>query len=387
MNTRSWLLSLIFIFLTFNSFSQKLSDRATLSVITCGPGTELYSTFGHSAFRLKDPETGVDRVYNYGMFDFNTPGFYLKFIQGKLPYMLGAYNFNYFYRSYQREGRWISEQVLNLNHNQVQQLVSFLDNNSLDANKFYKYDFFTDNCATKIRDVLDENLVSPINYNFSYEVTGKTYRMLLHDDLKHKPWAKFGIDLALGSMIDREITAYDYQFLPQYILESLNKATIDGAALTQAPRMILLERPNEKTETWSTPTLMFWGIAFFAFLISVNDRRKNALHKSFDSLLFLSSGLAGLVLLFLWFGTDHVPTKWNWNFLWLSPIGLLMLVKAFKKSNFLSNLWVLGIILSLILDLAGVQTLPEGGIPMMIALLIRLLNQKVYFKRLKTASS
>ncbi len=122
-----------------------------MSVITCGPGTdELYASFGHSAFRVLDRENKIDRVYNYGTFDFNTPNFYGKFAQGKLLYQLSAYNFGNFLKSYHRENRWVKGQVLDLDVNQVQKVFDFLEENAKPENRSYNYDFFYDNCSTKL---------------------------------------------------------------------------------------------------------------------------------------------------------------------------------------------------------------------------------------------
>lgn len=150
---------LLFIFLLVTNltvFGQKLelSPEANISIITCGPGDQVYSHFGHSAIRVKDSSLGIDVVYNYGTFDFTTPNFTLKFARGKLNYTLARQNFRYFLLSYQEEKRWVKEQVLNIDLDEKQKLFSFLETNYLPQNRDYKYDFFYNNCATKIWDVL-----------------------------------------------------------------------------------------------------------------------------------------------------------------------------------------------------------------------------------------
>lgn len=120
----------------------RLSDSAEISVITCGPGDEVYSAFGHSAFRIKDAENGLDKVYNYGTFDFDTPNFYGKFAQGNLLYLLGSYDFGRFVKTYYREGRWVKAQVLDISHSEVQACYDFLENNFLPENRAYLYDYF-----------------------------------------------------------------------------------------------------------------------------------------------------------------------------------------------------------------------------------------------------
>ena len=199
-----------------SSFSQSdlLSDGAEISVITCGPGSELYSTFGHSAFRILDRKRNMDKVYNYGTFNFATPNFYAKFVRGKLLYELRAYPFSHFLRSYQEENRWVKEQILNLDQQQKQSIYDFLEENEKPANRGYKYDFFYDNCSTKMYQVLEKTLKDQLLFDDNYEPTDFTHRELIQQYLTNLKWSDFGIDLALGSVIDREISTKQYMFLP-----------------------------------------------------------------------------------------------------------------------------------------------------------------------------
>src|SRR5690606_22569898 len=158
MKKTKFLFFLLFMPLLVLGQSVKLSPRAEISIITCGPGEELYSSFGHSAFRVKDPALKLDFAYNYGTFDFNKPNFYIKFAQGKLLYELSVSYFEDFVYNYKIEGRWVKEQVLNLSQDEKNQLFNFLNINAQPENKEYLYDFFFDNCSTKIRDVLEEVL-------------------------------------------------------------------------------------------------------------------------------------------------------------------------------------------------------------------------------------
>ena len=197
---------LFFIFITTTCFAQQiqLSPKAEVSVITCGPGTdELYASFGHSAFRVLDLENKIDRVYNYGTFDFATPNFYGKFAQGKLLYQLRAYNFGNFLRGYHDENRWVKGQVLDLTSIQVQEVFDFLENNAKPENRSYNYDFFYDNCSTKLFDVLEQVLGDNIIFESDFDKENYTHRDLIELYMGHQPWADFGIDLALGADIDR----------------------------------------------------------------------------------------------------------------------------------------------------------------------------------------
>ena len=167
----------------------QLSPKAELSVITCGPGTEeLYASFGHSAFRVQDIPNKIDRIYNYGTFNFNTPNFYTKFVQGKLLYQLSAYDFGRFLQGYHLENRWVKGQVLDLTPNEVQQVYDYLENNALPQNRDYKYDFFYDNCSTKLYEVLETVLGDRLIFDNNFASNGYTQRELISQYTISQPW-------------------------------------------------------------------------------------------------------------------------------------------------------------------------------------------------------
>ena len=165
-----------------------LSETAVISVLTMGPGNALNDSFGHSAFRILDPNQHIDVVYNYGVYDFNTPHFYLKFTKGQLMYQLDRTSFNLFYRHYMEQNRWIKEQVLNLTTAEKQEVFNFLQNNYLPENRNYSYDFFFDNCATRIRDVLARVLKNKLVYNSQFETDTYTFRQLIQKTYSGKNW-------------------------------------------------------------------------------------------------------------------------------------------------------------------------------------------------------
>ncbi|MCD6555811.1 MAG: DUF4105 domain-containing protein, partial [Bacteroidales bacterium] len=149
-NIKQLLLFIVFFLISEINFGQVLSPYAEVSIITCAPGNELYSTFGHSAIRIKDPVLRIDNVYNYGTFNFETPGFYMKFTRGKLDYMLSVSPYRYFVMSYIQEKRAIKEQVLNLSCPQKTIIFHALKINALPENMYYRYDFLKDNCSTRV---------------------------------------------------------------------------------------------------------------------------------------------------------------------------------------------------------------------------------------------
>ncbi|WP_046755629.1 Lnb N-terminal periplasmic domain-containing protein [Kordia jejudonensis] len=370
----------------------KLSPKATFSVVTCGAGEELYSAFGHSAFRLKDPINGYDVVYNYGVFDFNTPNFYVKFARGKLPYRLGRTSFKNFVRIYQYEKRWIKEQILDLTPEQTTTLLAYLENNYKEENRYYKYDFFYNNCATKKRDIIKENFQDAFIFNDDHLTEEKTFRDLLHDNLNANSWSSFGIDIALGAVIDKKAPAKDYQFLPEYVFKAFANATKQetGTPLVKATKLIL-DAPEQTTSKSSifSPYVVFSILLLIVLAITFIDFRNQKRTRLLDFIIMLTTGIAGIIIALLWFATDHSATVMNWNVLWLFPINIFFAYKFLSKKQECASLWkhtvflliLLGIML--LLWLFSIQVFATAAIPLVIALVIRYAYLTYYFRKLE----
>ncbi|MGB0432609.1 MAG: DUF4105 domain-containing protein, partial [Bacteroidia bacterium] len=184
----------------------KLSSKAEISVITCAPGNLIYECFGHTAIRVNDPEQQYDLVFNYGIFEFNKPNFELNFAKGYLEYKLGVGRFSRFVPIYTRDNRTITEQVLNLDSTQKQKLFNFLIWNEKPENRYYFYDYFFNNCATKIRDVIEQETGAAVNYSGGFKnANNYTIRDLIRVYAHNNEWSRLGIDLCLGFKIDKII--------------------------------------------------------------------------------------------------------------------------------------------------------------------------------------
>lgn len=311
-----------FLMLLFASFwgqsqNVELSPLSKISLLTVGTGEDLAAKFGHSAIRLQDPTLGIDEVYGYGTYDFEDPNFYLNFTRGKLSYTISRIPFKYFDYSYQQEKRWIREQVLELDVQQRTKIVAFLENNLLPENKKYKYDFLFDNCATRIPMVFEKTLGSTFNFDYSYLEDQLTFRELIRLKLNPNSWSNFGIDLALGSVIDREATPYEHLFLPIYVYEQMKHTTLDGKPIVKK-ESVLLDIPEQENRALIFLTPLFWlGILLvLVCYITYTDYKNFRRNKWLDFFLFSVTGLAGVLIVFLWFGTDHLATKGNFNSLW-----------------------------------------------------------------------
>lgn len=336
-------------------FSQgsELSPLSKLSLLTVGTGEDLAAKFGHSAIRIQDLTLGIDEVYGYGTYNFEDPNFYLNFVRGKLDYTITRYPYSYFERSYVVEQRWIKEQVLDVDLEQKKAIISFLETNLLPKNRFYKYDFLFENCATKIPEVFEETLGSALQFDYSHLEKRYTFRQLIHQNLAVNSWSNFGIDLALGSVIDRKATPYEHLFLPLYVYEQMKHTSLNGKPIVKS-ESVLLDIPPKKDQTPFFLTPVFWLSLFMllVFFITYKDFTKKRRTRWLDVFLFSITGLAGLLILFLWFLTDHNATKANFNILWAFAPNLIITFYLIKKQL---HQWIRTyVLLLLVLLLIGV---------------------------------
>ena len=373
-------LGFLLILLSFIGLTPARAQFWEVSLLTADPGGELYSSFGHSALRLREigPD-GRDLVFNFGTFDFDTPNFYGKFATGKLNYMLSVVNYDRFIVEYDHYKRGLREQVLDLNQEQKDFLLQHLDAQYAPERRFYKYDFFYNNCATKIRDAFDIAMGEQLVWSDSV-AEEKTFRNLIDEFVLPLPWADFGIDLALGAVIDRPATELEKQFLPTYMEQAFANATIveNGVSrpLVKQSR-VLLEYPKENTQqSLLNPSMVFWLLTLVFAALTFYGFKKGKLMKGLDIALFGAVGILGLVVAFLWFFTDHTATAWNWNILWAFP-GHLVLVwglVARPNATWISTylLFAMGAtIITLLLWMFGLQSFSPALIPILLLILLR----------------
>ncbi len=366
-----------------------LSNTAEISVLTIGAGSSLNDAFGHSAFRVKDPTKGYDMVFNYGVYNFQTPNFYLKFAQGKLNYLLGLNYYDDFYQAYVSQNRSIEEQVLNLSQTQKQKLYDYLLNNYKPENRAYLYDFFFDNCATKIKDVTQIALNNKVVFNTPEPFIPQTFRDLIYKNVKKNTWGSLGIDLALGAVIDQKASAEDYMFLPENIHAFFNFATVkpDNTKLVKTDRVIFSKINHPISSSFTTSPLFILGLlGVFILYITFSDYKKQTQTKWLDIVLFVVTGVIGLVILLLWFATDHKATHQNYNVLWAFVLNVFMLGQLLKhKPNawFVKYLKLLIIMLCLLTLhwLVGVQVFAISLIPFLVALFFRYLFLVNYYQK------
>ena len=377
------------ILLSLAGFSQptQLSPNSQISVLTCGTGDQLYSSFGHSSFRVQDPARGIDLVYNYGTFDFDTPNFYLKFASGKLLYSLSREQFPNFLYTYQLENRWVKEQILDLSQNQQNAVFQFLENNYRPENRDYKYDFIYENCSTKIPEVLEKVMGSSLIMQNSHLESEASFRELVQSYLHWNTWASFGIDLAFGAVMDQKARSKEYMFLPDYVLSQLSNSTLEGKPLVQRERTIL-DLENGRGVSIFTISPLFWFLLFFIFTLTITyiDFRNQTRSRWLDFCLFVLTGATGLFIIFLWFFTDHTATANNFNIAWAFPVNLYVAFLMRRKGEvphwiprYIQVVMYLLLVVPL-LWITGLQHFPPILILILLTLAIRYAYLHYYYK-------
>jgi len=359
---------------------QNLSKNAEISLLTCSPGDELYSQFGHSALRIKDVEKKLDLVFGYGAFNFNTPNFYPKFARGKLDYMLSYSKFDRFKNEYIHEKRGIIEQKLNLDSIEKQKLFNALIVNFKPENRYYRYDFLFDNCSTRIRDIVKANTSGTILFDTIVDQP-KSYWNLLDPFMEKSRWIFLGIHLALGIPCDVEATPYQYMFLPDNLMLGFESAKIKSnettKPLVKSTEVILKTALDLKITSWyKRPVFIFGIIAISGLILSFVYLKKKKNFFVFDFFIFGICGLLGWLIIFLWFFTDHQATGPNWNIIWAFPLHFPMIfVLLRKKSHLFAYYYFLLHTIILILVLGTwvfiPQSFPNEILPFVVLLLIR----------------
>jgi hypothetical protein len=388
----------IFWLLCFCAFSSKaqLSEQAYISVLTCGPyQEELYSAFGHSAFRVYDPVNNINVACNYGAFDFSQPNFYLNFALGNNRYKLAIEDYQRFQTRYIFENRFIHEQVLNLTAEQKQKVFAYLQRNSLPENASYLYDYFYDNCSTKIRDVLMEALGKEVVFDESYIKTDSSIRELTDIYIKkQQPWGDLGIDICLGLPMDKTAAPLEYMFLPDFVESGFDHASIDQngtmVPLVRQKNIIYEARDEAAPKQLPHPLYLSIFLVLLAIGLTALDLRRKKTSRWFDVLLFGTAGLIGILLAFLWFFTNHKAAAMNFNLLWAFPLHIVAAVALFKSPGWLERYFLYTtILLALTLLLWPVlpQMLHYALIPVVIALGIRAFCQYYIRKQRKQLPS
>jgi len=317
---------------------RELPRNLQVFLVTLGEGEYYWEKFGHNALWFYDPTRGVDVAYNWGTFDFADPDFLKRVLTADTRYWVEAVPGPVFIDFYQRSDRSITVQRLNFTQEQADSAFAFAQWNALDANKYYQYDYFRDNCSTRVRDVIDRALGGSLRLATARRLTEKTYRresLRLVDDMK---LTQFGINSALGPPADAPLSEWEAMFVPSTMQEALREVRVRGANGAQTPLVAderVLYESQKHRERDTVPGLalgyLLVGLLLAAELFVVarvgeGSRGAETVFRVEATLWFLIVGILGLVILLAWMLTQHVFWYQNQNLLLLNPLALFLAV-------------------------------------------------------------
>lgn len=361
------------------------ADSADVYMITCAPGNTSYTIYGHTAIRIAIRGTEFDMAYNWGIFDFSTPNFVYRFAKGKLDYLLGAYPYERFLQEYISEGRSVWSQKLNLTTAEKEKLFELINENLKPENRKYRYDFFFDNCATRVRDIVmaaaSDTIIVPAKEE------KQSYRQLIDPYQKVLPWLDFGADMLLGLQSDLKASVSGEMFLPIFLRDNFANAIIVHDKEQEplaGPAEIVVDMPSPPAaaKAWMPQTVL-WLLFLFVVLVTFVFK-KPGLVKATDFILYLIYSVLALVLVFTNIFSEHDALHLNLLFLGINfiiPILFVMLItrsKAVKMSRLafaISTLW-------LPVSLIAGQGINPALIPLVLTIMVRLFSHCRFGKEL-----
>ena len=373
-----------------NPDSSSIDTTLTVSLLTAAPGSEIYQLEGHSGLRFQSASSDV--VANWGLFDFNTPNFVYRFVKGETDYCVGLIPFIYFLLEYRHEGRRVTEQVLNLTHQQANELARLVTEAVRPENRTYRYNYVLDNCATRPISYIEQAVGDSIRFHTDSIAESATFRSEMKRFHKSYPWYQFGIDLALGSGIDQPISTRMACFAPVTLSAMASNATIGPSTpLVKQTRVLLDGLPQGTAEPptpwYLTPLSICWLAAAITALILWRASRKHRIARGLTALWFSLLALAGCVVAFLVCISSHEATSPNWIILWINPIcaivpATIYISRARKILRVYMMANISAIILYLLVIAFGWQSCNSAFIPLIAADLLLSLS---YIQRSKNA--
>jgi len=395
---RKTILCWLFLVLYFAANGQAfLSEHAVISLLTTAPSdNEVYTLYGHTSIRVRDsvaPTNKIDYVFNYGMFDANIPNFIYRFAKGETDYYVDWNYFELFSIERQLQNSKVYEQELNLAPQEKQNLWQALLINVQPENRKYRYNFFFDNCATRPAIVIEQIVNGQLYYE---DITAnKTFRDIINYCTRDHPWLTFGCDLALGNPTDRVVTLHESFFIPEYLRKAFSTAQIINPDGIKRPLVsaeyILIDNIYDEDIGKPFFTPLVCSLLLFIIILYVTriEWRRKKYFRGIDCLLFFMAGIAGCILFFLCFLSEH-PSIWpNISIGWLHPFHLiavaLFTVKKLNKAAYIYHfINFVALLLMLVVWIFIPQHLNIAFIPLIAVLMLRsgycLIRNKMNFK-------
>lgn len=382
-------------------------DSVDISLLTCGPGQEVWSYYGHTALRIEDHAHDTDLAVNWGMFSFNQDYFILRFVFGLTDYQIGVFPMSRFIDEYSYEGRWIKQQRLALTRSEKLKILQAIDDNNKEENRTYRYNFFYDNCTTRARDMIVKHIGTHVT-DFKNTDAQSTYRSEIHHLNENHRWARFGNDLLLGYQADLPITKEEWEFLPENLSKDFEIEARQDTVMEQDKHVavyqlrdryiklvdstfyVLPPQANVTATESITPRMVAAALAIVILLLSAIEWKQKSNFWWLDMLILLLTGLPGLILLAMVF-SEHPTVQVNFQMLILNPLNLIFLYKVAMrlkngKMHWYYNVW--GTLLAISLFIQIWQDYAEGMVILALSLLIRYaMRSTIYdFKLFKAKS-
>lgn len=307
------------------------------SLITCGPGKHIYELEGHTAIRMTTPDN--DLVVNWGTFDETQDNFIYHFVKGETDYWCSVTDYDHFLQVYNNSGRWVAQQKLDLTPEQARRLQQLILNNLKPENRQYRYKYLSDNCATRPFALIEEAIGYDLRFDDEPTTFGtRTYREMLINYHADYPWYQFGVDLVLGRDLDKKITQREKAFSPIYLRELIARTYYvddDGERHYPASGETVIRSsasPGDEPATFPlTPTAAGWLLFVITLFLSAYDIGRGVTTRWFDAVMYSVYGLAGVVVTYLAFFSEHEATNTNTLVLWLNPLCLLVPILIYMR--------------------------------------------------------
>ena len=371
--------------------AQGQHDSIDVALITCSPGNEIYSLYGHTALRLRNYTRKLDIAFNYGVFSFEQPHFLWRFVLGQCDYMVMGIPWDIFLEEYEERGSSVTQQSFNMTSDEANRLWFQLLVNCQPSNCKYRYNYFYNNCTTKVRDVVESAIAGHVEYGGGAERQPSTYRELLHGYTRHYPWVAEGCDILLGADVDQMVSARASQFLPEMLMHDVAEGTIHGddgevRPLLKETEIILHKRPRPTSHKTISPHAAGWAFVILCLLIAGVEQWRRCWLWGWDVFLLTLRGLAGSLITFLALFSEHPAVDSNWLVVLLNPLafaGLYMVVKAALRHT--KTHWftfdLVNLLLFALFFLLGVQEFGELVVPLTLAFVTRPINYYICMRR------
>ena len=304
-------------------------DSVNISLLTCSPGHEIWSLYGHTAIRFEDRSRHADYAINYGLFDLSKKYFIPRFVFGLTDYQMGIEDYDLFLTDYSEEGRGIIEQRLNLSRKEKLAIAQAIQANYDPSVRTYRYNYFYDNCTTRARDILVRHLDGKVKYQINPNVKS-SYREMIHQWNHGHRWMAFGCDLLLGVGSDLKTDYQQQQFLPDSLRKDFERAIVVEPSgrthklVAATTNTLIPNNAEDESDFWTTvtPTLLFAALLVLTLIISFFEYRRKKTFWPYDTLMLTLSGLAGIVL-FLMIFSQHPTVRVNLQILLLNPLSIV----------------------------------------------------------------